>query len=76
MARIDYDIPFQVPPGTSHSPRLPVDLNMRGIGYDALKKVLGGSLKMNTVAEVGVRVENYRDIITYNGKGISAHVRL
>ena len=76
IGRIDYHQPFDVPPGISQSPRLPVDLHLGSIGYDALKNALGGSLKMCAVAEVGVRVHNYTDMITYRGKGISAHVRI
>lgn len=76
LGRIDYHRPFDVPPGISHSPKLPVDLDLESIGYDALKRALGGSLKTDAVAEVGVRIGNYTDIITYRGKGISAHVQI
>lgn len=64
-----------MPPGISKSPRLPVDLDMGGVGYDALRKALGQSLEMDAVAKVGVLIGNYMDIIFYHGKGISARVR-
>ncbi|KAI3126357.1 hypothetical protein DTO027I6_7032 [Penicillium roqueforti] len=75
IGRINNRDPFAVPPGISKSPRLPVDLDMGGVGYDALRKALGQSLEMDAVAKVGVLIGNYMDIIFYHGKGISARVR-
>ena len=68
--------PFYIPPGISNSPRLPVDLDLGGVGHSALRKALGSTLEISAVTEVGVRIGNYTDIITYRGKGISAHVRI
>lgn len=34
IGHIDYQQPFKVPPGISHTPRLPVDLVLQGIGYE------------------------------------------
>ncbi|KAH0385066.1 hypothetical protein KCU92_g3864, partial [Aureobasidium melanogenum] len=51
VGHIVYDLPFAVPPGTSTSPRLPVDFG--SIGYDEVKGALGGSLKMAAKATVG-----------------------
>lgn len=76
VGSIHYYRPFEVPPGISRTPRLPVELNMSGVGYDAVKRALGGSLKLDTTAKVGVRIRHYNDIILYRGKGISAHVKL
>ncbi|KAL3468317.1 hypothetical protein BJX64DRAFT_245569 [Aspergillus heterothallicus] len=76
VGTINYYDPFSVPPGLSHSPRLPVDLKLSGIGYDDLRKAVGGSLDLDTVAKIGVRVENYEDVIHYHGKGIKAKVKL
>lgn len=76
IGRIYYSRPFYIPPGISNSPRLPVDLDLGGVGHSALKKALGSTLEINAVAEVGVRIGNYTDIITYRGKGISANVRV
>ncbi|PYH47482.1 uncharacterized protein BP01DRAFT_363894 [Aspergillus saccharolyticus JOP 1030-1] len=72
VGSIDYRIPFPVPPGVSVTPRMPVDLKLGGIGYDALKRALGGSLKLDAVAKVGVQIEHYRDWVKYHGKGIKA----
>ncbi|RAL09018.1 uncharacterized protein BO97DRAFT_445840 [Aspergillus homomorphus CBS 101889] len=76
VGTIDYRIPFPVPPGLSVTPRLPVDLNLGGIGYDALKRALGGSLELDTVAKVGVQIQHYREWVMYHGKGIKAKVKL
>ncbi|KAF2809599.1 uncharacterized protein BDZ99DRAFT_388718 [Mytilinidion resinicola] len=74
--KILYDLPFAVPPGLSESPRLPVDWSIGGVGYDAIRKALGGQLKLSAFAEVGVRVGLWNQRIWYQGKGIGANVRL
>lgn len=76
VGRIDYGSPFPVPPGASKSPRLPVELDVGGIGYDGLKKALGGSLRVDAVASVGVRIDEFRETVVYRGKGITSNVRL
>ncbi|CAG8891079.1 unnamed protein product [Penicillium egyptiacum] len=76
IGRINNREPFEVPPGISKSPRLPVDLDMGGVGYDALRKALGQSLEMDAVAKVGVMIGNYMDVVLYRGKGIAAKVRI
>jgi hypothetical protein len=76
VGTINYYEPFSVSPGISHSPRLPVDLNLGGIGYGDLRRAVGGSLDLDTVAKIGVRVKDYEDIIHYHGKGIKAKVKL
>ncbi|KAL4978077.1 hypothetical protein BDW66DRAFT_130926 [Aspergillus desertorum] len=76
VGAIKYFTPFSIPPGLSHSPRLPVDLNLGGIGYDAVKRAVGGTLDLDTVAKVGVRIEKYIDTVHYRGKGIKAKVKL
>jgi hypothetical protein len=76
VGRIDYTLPFAVPPGSSQTPRLPVDLSLGGAGYEALKNALGGTLKMDAIADVGVRLGEYSDLLFYRGKGIGAKVRI
>ncbi|KAG0156883.1 hypothetical protein PDIDSM_4066 [Penicillium digitatum] len=73
IGRINSREPFEC---TSRSPRLPVDLDMGGVGYDALRKALGQSLEMDAVAKVGVLIGNYADVILYHGKGMAAKVRI
>lgn len=65
-----------MPPGSSLTPRLPVELDLGGAGYEALRKALGGTLKLDAVAEVGVKLGEYENIISYKGKAIGAKVRI
>ena len=74
--KILYDLPFAVPPGLSQSPRLPVDWSFGSLGYEAIRKALGGSLKLNAFAIVGVRIGEWRETIWYTGGKIGANVRL
>ena len=76
VGQINYNQPFDVPSGHSTTPRLPVDLDLGGVGYDALRKALGQSMKLDAVARVGVKVAKYRDVVYYRGKGIAAKVRI
>ena len=76
VGRINYKQPFEVPPGISQTPRLPVDLALGSVGYEALRKALGQELELDAVARVGVKVERYRDEVFYRGKGIAAKVRV
>ncbi|KAJ5112273.1 hypothetical protein N7532_000318, partial [Penicillium argentinense] len=76
VGRINHYKQFDVPPGISHTPRLPVDLVLDGVGYDALRKALGESLEMDALAKIGIKVLEYTDVIFYRGKGIAAKVRI
>lgn len=55
---------------------MPVDMVLGGVGYDALRKALGQSLLVDAVATVGIKLENYQDVVFYNGSGIGAKVRI
>lgn len=76
VGRIVYQDPLEVPPGSSETPRLPVDWSLGSVGYDAIKKALGGMLKLNAFADVGVRIGKYEVVIWFEGKGIGAKVRV
>jgi len=71
-----YDLPFAVPPGLSESPRIPVEWSMGSIGYGAIRKALGGQLKLKAFAHVGVRIGEWRENIWFQGGKIGANVRL
>lgn len=71
-----YDLPFAVPPGVSESPRIPVDWSLGGIGYEAIRKALGGELKLSAFARVGFRIGEWNERIWFQGGRIGAHVRL
>ncbi|KAF4314543.1 hypothetical protein GTA08_BOTSDO01153 [Botryosphaeria dothidea] len=76
VGHILYDLPFKVPPGISQTPRLPVDWSLGSVGYDAVKKALGGELKLNASATVGIKLGKWEERLWFVGGGIGAHVRL
>lgn len=77
VGRIIYDYPIAAPPGTSQTPRLPVDWSIgSGDTYDKIRKALGGGLKLDAKAVVRVRVGAWRETVWYEGEGIGAAVRL
>ncbi|GAB7355024.1 hypothetical protein MBLNU459_g5626t1 [Dothideomycetes sp. NU459] len=54
VGHIDYDLPFAVPPGSTISPRLPVEWNLGSVGYDAVKGALGGFGGDDNGADLGL----------------------
>ncbi|KAH8697198.1 hypothetical protein BGW36DRAFT_378185 [Talaromyces proteolyticus] len=76
VGRIDYGLPFAVPPRISQTPRLPVELYLNGVGYEAVKRAFGGTLRMDARAEVGVTLGEYSTTVFYQGKGIGAKIRI
>ncbi|KAI8963381.1 hypothetical protein F5Y11DRAFT_319639 [Daldinia sp. FL1419] len=76
VGQIIYDLPFSAPPGKSQTPKLPVTWSLDSVGYDAVKKAIGGKLKLDAYANVEVRLGNWRESLWYQGKGIGASVQL
>ncbi|CAJ2511121.1 Uu.00g067460.m01.CDS01 [Anthostomella pinea] len=76
MGKIIYDLPFSAPPGVSQTPRLPVEWSLDSVGYDAVRKAIGGRLKLDAYADVDVRLGNWKESLWYQGKGIGAKVQL
>ncbi|KAF2086167.1 hypothetical protein K490DRAFT_45245 [Saccharata proteae CBS 121410] len=76
VGKILYDLPFAVPPGESTSPRLPVDWSLGSVGYEAVRKALGGALRLKARATVGIKVGRFEERVWFHGRGIGAHVRL
>ena len=76
VGEIIYDLPFAVPPGATASPRLPVGWSLGSVGYAAVKDALGGTLKLDARATVGVRVGAWQERVWYQGRGIGAHVEI
>ncbi|KAK8202768.1 hypothetical protein HDK77DRAFT_456205 [Phyllosticta capitalensis] len=76
VGRIEYDLPFAVPPGISETPRLPVDWSLGSVGYEALRKALGGQLRLNASADVGLKVGRWQEGVWFLGHGLGASVRL
>jgi hypothetical protein len=67
---------FPVPPGLSETPRLPVHWRLGSVGYKAIKKALGGSLRLKAEAVVGVKIGEWTERIWFKGRGIGAKVRV
>lgn len=76
VGTILHQLPFQAPPGRSKTPRLPVDWSVGSVGYDAVRKALGGKLKLDAHATVDIRLGNWKESLWYIGKGIGARVEL
>ncbi|KAH7157097.1 hypothetical protein EDB81DRAFT_788842 [Dactylonectria macrodidyma] len=76
VGQIIHDESFAAPPGRSQTPRLPVQWSPDHVGYDKLRKALGGTLKLDAVADVTIRLGNWVEEIHYTGEGIGAKVSL
>ncbi|KAI0376151.1 hypothetical protein F5Y04DRAFT_267052 [Hypomontagnella monticulosa] len=76
VGQIVYDLPFSAPPGKSQTPRLPVTWSLDSVGYDAVKKAIGGELKLDAYADVDLRLGNWKESVWYEGKGIGASIQL
>lgn len=78
-----YDEPFGVPPveetpgGEGYeTPRLPVEWSLGSVGYGAVKRALGGTLRLSARAEVGVRLGRWRESVWFRGGGLGVRIRL
>jgi len=76
VGTIIHDLPFAVPPGISTTPRLPVNWDLGSVGYEAVRKALGGNLKLDAEAEVGMQIGKFVANVWFIGGGIGAHIRL
>ncbi|PNY28478.1 Uncharacterized protein TCAP_01579, partial [Tolypocladium capitatum] len=74
VGQILHDEPFDAPPGLSRTPRLPVEWSTSHVGFDKLREALGGSLKLDALADVTVRLGNWVETVKYEGLGIGAKV--
>lgn len=46
------------------------------MGYGAVKQALGGGLRLDAKADVGVGVGRWREVVWFSGRGIGARVVL
>lgn len=76
IGQIVHDEQMDVPPGLSQTPRLPVKWSASRVGLGKLREALGGSLKLDAVANVTVRLGQWTETIEYRGRGIGARVCL
>lgn len=76
VGRIVHNEPFDAPPGISETPHLPVDWELGSVGFDKMRDALGGSLRLDAIANVTVRIGYWIEEIFYQGRGIGAKVSL
>lgn len=76
VGHILHTLPFEAPPGKSETPRLPVEWSAGSIGYDALRRAIGGQLKLDARADLDIRLGNWKESLWYEGKGIGAAISL
>ena len=70
---IEYPYPFDVKAGVTQTPRLPV---VWGLDGDTARDALGGTLKLDAVADVGVKIGAWQEMVRYEGHSIGAKIRL
>src|SRR5690349_7483362 len=73
VGTINWDYPFAVDAGETVTPRLPVEWGSNALG--TIREALGGTLKLDAKADVGVRIGHWRERIWYEGKGLGANIR-
>lgn len=54
--------------------KVPVEVG--SVGYDVVRRALGGELIIDAVADIVATVGKWRGRIRYDGKGVGANVRL
>ena len=52
-----------------------MDWSPGSVGYEAVRQALGGTLKLDAEAVVGVGIGEWEEVIWYKGRGIGAHVK-
>jgi len=73
VGTINWEYPFDVIAGASETPKLPVVWNYYS---GAVRDALGGTLKLDAVADVEVKIGRWQENIHYEGGGIGAKIRL
>jgi len=74
VGTIDWDYPFAIDEGETTTPKLPVEWKVEGLG--AVRDALGGTLKLDAKADVGVKIGEWQEKVWYEGEGIGAKIRL
>jgi hypothetical protein len=71
------DLSWQIEPGLNESPRIRVDIAYDGIGGDAIKKALGGSLALNTSALINFNIDDLKHVrLNYTASQVHSRIRL
>ncbi|CEJ81618.1 hypothetical protein VHEMI01738 [[Torrubiella] hemipterigena] len=74
VGTIVYNESIKVPPGITETPYLPVEWDLDSVGFDKMKDALGGTLRLDAVANVTVRLGEWVEEIYYQGRGIGASI--
>lgn len=74
VGTIDWEYPFAIEAGENLTPRLPVEWGSNALG--TIRDALGGTLKLEAKADVGVRIGEWQERIWYEGKGLGAKIRI
>lgn len=74
VGTIDWDYPFAVEVGENTTPRLPVVWGSDALG--TIRDALGGTLKLDAKATVGVRIGAWNERVWYEGTGLGAKIRI
>lgn len=74
VGTIDWDYPFGIEEGENITPKLPVAWGSNALG--TIRDALGGTLKLDAKADVGVRIGQWQERIRYEGHGLGANIRL
>jgi len=74
VGTIDWGYPFALDSGENVTPRLPVNWGSDALG--TIRDALGGTLKLDARADVGVRIGDWNEQIWYEGRGLGAKIRL
>lgn len=53
-----------------------MDWDLGSVGYEAVKQALGGRLKLDARADVGIMVGLWQQRVWFMGRGVGAGVRL
>ncbi len=61
--------------GYAKTPRLPVTFDLSSIGYEALKKALGGTLEIDVVCHIKAKVGSMLMWVDFAKDGVSSNVR-
>lgn len=51
-------------------------MEVGSVGYDIIRRALGGELEIDAVADIVATIGKWRGRIRYNRKGVGANVRL
>jgi hypothetical protein len=74
IGTIDWEYPFAIVEGENLTPKLPVAWGGNALG--TIRDALGGTLKLDAIANVGVRIGDWNEHIRYEGRGLGAKIRL